>query len=704
MGTKLHLFGFILISLFILNLPIMGENITDRERIIVNTGHQGAVNDMEYDIASGFIYTSGNDGTLRIWDPSSKKLIHRMQLSNLPIVDITVDPTSSKIAAIESDEVDIYRMSVWNWKTGKKYFDKTLNGIPLFFKFSPGGNFITYGRTNWESLKFVQSETGRELPYLNKGFGIVSYGLTDKRENTIMTYSPSTGALSFWNIKTGKQTSELKTTPNLSNISPLPPVEQPKYAAASTEDHLVIINLWNGIMESSVYLPDITHITVNNEENEIGCISLMDGKPVFSKWEFDKNSSILSRRYTPIEDIPEDVTGIKYINDILYATGESGVILRYSLYTGSPVTFSENELIKINDLVFKDNHLVFSTSEKLTTLTSDFFSDNTPAKPTASFISEQYRDIPFQGEILLEKYLYESILLWSKNSNEEGIFYIFNPSTGYIGSSYHDFSSSLRSLTVSDETITVIDKQGTLRILDAYNYETLFTYRALGMQKAIHTESGDLLLGKSVTSPFESSLIKINPKTGETVPIENPAFLIFDMASHEESGYLYTLSLERRGTRVFTSINAHFGENFVKQEPLYSVEGENIDSQIVFDPQENKLYTTAGFRGILNITDNLILKLESNNRLPKKIYLHENGIYAVNTDGTLSMWDKKSGTHLFDLYVFQDHSWVVLTKNQYYYSSMRGLPRQMLNIFDGIIEYRGNENRFNFMKSYKSGF
>jgi WD40 repeat protein len=672
----------------------------DNQRIIVDTGHRGRINDIVYDPDSDTVFTCGNDGTVRVWSPSSRRLMQRLQVSDIPVLDIAVDPGSSRIAFIESNGIDIFRLSVWDWETGTRQFYKTLNNIPLFLDFSPQGSFLVYSMANWKSLFFLDPDTGASLPYLNDSFGVVSYGLIDPTERRIMTYTPSTGTLIFWSIKSGSSQKK-NTLSGLSHITPLPPLDQPKYAAASTGEKLVIINLWNGRLESDISLSDIQQIAVNPDDGEIGCVSIMNNNPVFSKWEFNKDTSILSRRFTQIKDIPDGTTEIEYIKRSLFAATDQGEILKYSLYSGNPYTFGRNELMMVDDLMFKNNHMVLSSGGKIVTITSDYFSDSTPETPDASYVSEQYKDVPLPGKILFEPFLFESILLWTEDTSSEGAFFIFNPSTGYIGNSFHDFESPLISLSVAGDSIIAIEQQGILKMIDAFDYNTTFTYRALGMENAVRADTGEIFLGKSKTNSFESSLIRINPETGETVPLDTPSFLIFDMVYDSRESTLYTLSLEKRGNDIFTTLNRHSGRRLEKYETLYSVDEEDLKAKIGYDRENNRIYTTVGSLDILNISGKVHFSLENNNNNPSTVFVQNHGIYAINSDGTVSMWDKESGKHLFDLYIFKDYSWVIVTRNNYFHSSMRGMPTQHLNFYDGIRAFRGDEEIFNYMKSYR---
>lgn len=697
---KTPFFRISLLALFLFStFTLSAEVIANSQRIIVDTGHQGKINDIVFDPDSDTVFTCGNDGTVRVWSPSSRKLIQRLQVSDIPVLDIAVDPASSRVAIIESNGVDIFRLSVWDWETGKKQFHKTLSDVPLFLDFSPQGNFLIYSMANWKSLFFLDPDTGTSFPYLNESFGVVSYGLFDPAERRIMTYTPSTGALIFWSIQSGSNQKK-NTLSNLSHITPLPPLDQPKYAAASTGEKLVIINLWNGRLESDISLSDIQQIAVSPDDGEIGCVSLMNNNPVFSKWEFNKDTSILSRRFTQIKDIPDDTSEIAYINRSLFAATDNGEILKYSLYSGNPYIFGKDELLKADDLMFKNNHMILSAGGKIVTVTSDYFSDSTPEKPNVSYVSEQYKDVPLPGKVLLEPFLFDSILLWSEDTSTEGAFFILNPSTGYIGNSYHDFESPLISISVAGDSIIALEQQGILKMIDAFNYNTDFTYRALGMETAVITGEGEIILGKSKTNAFESSLIRINPKTGETVPLVTPSFLIFDMVYDPGDRSLYTLSLEKRGNNIFTTLNHHSGRRLENFETLYSVDEEDLKAKIGYDHDNNRIYTTAGSLDILNISGKVHFTLENNNKNPNTVFVQKNGIYAINSDGTVSMWDKESGKHLFDLYIFKDYSWVIVTRNNYFHSSMRGMPTQYLNFYDGIRTYRGNEDMFNYMKSY----
>jgi WD40 repeat protein len=62
---------------------LFGSGGSERTRAIVDSGHVGAVRWLEFDEKRGLLFSSGDDGTVRIWDPVAANLMRILQVTQL---------------------------------------------------------------------------------------------------------------------------------------------------------------------------------------------------------------------------------------------------------------------------------------------------------------------------------------------------------------------------------------------------------------------------------------------------------------------------------------------------------------------------------------------------------------------------------------------------------------------------------------------
>ena len=114
------------ILFFIASFQVYAES----PRFVINSGHTGAVSAIEYLDSEKLIFSAGFDGSVKAWNINSGKLIHQMHISHMPIRRLAVCEIEPVIAAVESDGINAFRLSVWNWKTDEMLFRQNLKENP----------------------------------------------------------------------------------------------------------------------------------------------------------------------------------------------------------------------------------------------------------------------------------------------------------------------------------------------------------------------------------------------------------------------------------------------------------------------------------------------------------------------------------------------------------------------------------------------
>ena len=116
---------------FLLLLILLAVSISASDHIPINSGHTKPVDAFASDAENNVLFSGDENGTVKIWDVKENHLIRNLQVSHLPIKKIVVNPVNSDIAILETDNLTTFKLSVWDWKAGKKRFTHRLSELPL---------------------------------------------------------------------------------------------------------------------------------------------------------------------------------------------------------------------------------------------------------------------------------------------------------------------------------------------------------------------------------------------------------------------------------------------------------------------------------------------------------------------------------------------------------------------------------------------
>ena len=104
---------------------VFGSGAAEKTRAIVDSGHAGVVRWIEVDVKRGLLFSSGDDGTVRIWDPVAGNLMHTLQVTQLSTGRIAVNPSAPQLAVVVTDG-SVSFLAVWDWEK-----ERQLYRIPL---------------------------------------------------------------------------------------------------------------------------------------------------------------------------------------------------------------------------------------------------------------------------------------------------------------------------------------------------------------------------------------------------------------------------------------------------------------------------------------------------------------------------------------------------------------------------------------------
>jgi WD40 repeat protein len=211
-------------------------------RAVVNTGHTGAVLGLAYDDRRGLLFSAGDDGTVRVWDPAAGILQHVLRVSQLAAGPLAVNPSAPQVAVVLGRGTRSPLLSVWDWQAERELFRVPIRETPLFLHYSALGTYLMYSDASWQSLTIRRSETGEQVAFHPEGFGIVGFAEMSRSEKTILTYQVA-GKISTWDFATGTMTGQVPTVPALADVRISRDFQ---FLAGTVSDEIVTVDLVTG--------------------------------------------------------------------------------------------------------------------------------------------------------------------------------------------------------------------------------------------------------------------------------------------------------------------------------------------------------------------------------------------------------------------------------------------------------------------------
>ncbi len=651
-------------SALLLVLACIPAAYSQSSGIRINTGHRDAIVSLQYDEKRDLLFSAGKDGTVKIWNAQTGELRHSLLASHLPIRKIAYHPAKPQIAILEVFGPESSRISVWDWNKEKRLYDLDLNEVPLYLTYSPKGSYLVYSRADWKSLSIHRAGNGRLLPLMREGFGIVSFIALSQSEKNIMTYQPS-GRIVYKELKTGK---ELKTVSSLPNLSQMHISQNGRYMIAQSADDLVVVDLLNGRTVAGSALPEIQSISLSSRGERIYCLSRDDEGIKLSRWMFTGgflyttgSPAGLDRKFT------NRLGSLVMRGSDLFMGDETGKIWLKELGREA-AGFSENNLLDISGYAITPDTVVLASAKGI--LKFDLEGQH-EARYTTDLITDFDYDVlanPFSSPVGIEFTDDNELLIWDKSEKLLGMT-VIDRYFGFPARIYTDISSSQLQVDYLGDRLLCLEKNGRITLLDSNNYDTLYEKLSPGMNKVLAIHDGRLLGAQSRAAQLSGSLLLIDTNTGETVPLPGTSLLAYDLAFDPVQNTIFSLGLERESQEMTTSIILHYGENFEQTRVLLTYEGEDLSAALEFDPISNELFTTLGYGGLRAIRGETVRPFQNSGHMPREVKTAGRLVLSLNQDSTLTLWDRKSGRIIVNLYVFKDFSWIAVFPNDNAYIS-----------------------------------
>lgn len=640
-------FRLLILIIITIGISVFGEN-----NFVINSGHGQPV--QTFTSNGKFLFSSDNSGTLMVWNTVTGFLTKKLQVSYLMVKDLAVNASGTRIAVVETDTISSFKLSVWDLENDKKLFSHKMDELPLFIQFSPGGNYITYSKTDWNGLRFLDAVRGFEVPMIFDDYGIVSSLYITASEKTLLFYSPS-GTIQYWNLTNGEiKTPPIRTRKDLSSINM---TEDGSLMTASDANNLYLISLQTGKTLSTQKLTGIIESTIIDETKSLIILQKVDNKYEISTWMIGISQGRGTLTKIKSFEIPYTIiptAGFTLIDRTAYFSGSGGEIISVNIFTGKSDIFSHNIMADISDIGIISGEMLIATDKNIISIYSNLFIDGSQPVIKSDIKTRSYTN-PFM----------EASGVTSNNRN----FFIYPMDIlkGVIKKFYNGqfvtftdfFSAPIVSVEYNAGNFITLEKNGTCQIIDAVTGEIVFSYTSFGVNSLKSVYGENLIAGRNRTDFLKSPLLHINKSTEEIVPIEESNILIFKMDYDSITRTLYTIGFEQRRSGLMTVLKAHSGNAWELTETILTLPGEDLAGSFVVDETKSRIYLSIGNSGLVMYGWNGFTDMEESGHIPEKLYIYMDLLIALNTDSTLSIWNTVNGKLILDFYLFKNGKWII---------------------------------------------
>jgi WD40 repeat protein len=610
-------------------------------------GHRGNVTALIRD-PQGRVLSAGEDGFLAIWDTGSNEVTERFQLTPYSIVSLVLRPGRNEIALLESDPMGLCRVSAWDYLEKRRLFTLRFRDPVSYTNYSAAGSFLIVSGGGRNGVAFIHPETGEILQSPRNLSGSVAFAATGKSEKTMVSYL-SSGALSYWDLETGREIRRFNAPPDIKE--PVL-VGSNRFLAGFESEGLVILDAVSGsVLSRGGNIRDGKIFPGDPDSTEFACLG--SSPPALYHLNINnqgrletKNRKSLPPSFSPIG------CGAVIASDAIILGNAEGKILVFSSSGSSRFMETGRPQEKLLDAAVSSRDLAFITEKNL-----------------MAFIPLDYNRIGRGGSVKLEDSGGcvniasdpsgdSSFLLWQPDNIRTFPMiktYSGFPEMGSASEAFLDrltFRFPLRSVSVLENKILLLDSMGNIRVINRDGGDALFSYSAIGSQDASFIDGENIILGRSAVSG-NTPFLRINILTGETVPLSYPA-AIGARVYRGSGGGVYGAVIQD-GAEPKTAIIALHTSNPAQSLPLVEYTGEDT----FFDMAETGGILASNLGGgdaavyrIAGSGGPAASSLERSPGLPLKILDGGRRFILLDTEGNITWHDPATGkiAALFRLY------------------------------------------------------
>ncbi len=596
------------------------------------TGHAGTVSGILSDPSGKSFFSCGKDGSVIKWAENGSG--EKYQISSYEITGMATNPAGTDFAVIETDGNEMNAITVFDWGTLTKKFSKRFTDKVTGVAYSQKGKYLFVSSQGVSSYYILDAKTGLVLKQMGDISSPISLAKTGASEKSAVFYLPA-GKLVYYNLVNFGRFKRIDTESSLSQPTLL---NQNKYLAGEKNGFIYIIDAMTGkaVNRTAANLPVI--LACEESDTVLYYIEKVGKTGSFLK-SIDVENSFKTETIGQISlsGDGEVIRCAARISGAFVLGSSEGNIFRIvsgKLDDGA-TKVSKNVYAKVLDLASAENGYVCFIAGKKVYRTS---ADSTDVELLASNVN--------QTNISSYK---NNFILWSDNSAQT-VQYL-NSETNKVSTLFTP-KARIKNLKVCGEKLVYVQGTSSVYSHDISSGASKLLYTGTSVESAVL--SGDsLYVAKALVGLTDSSFVRVNTRTKETVPLLKSGFSSCAICcdASDSSNHIFGIVLNDENHAKSSDV---FDYDPVAKTTkiLFSASGNDLKAFIA--SKESEVFTNLGknFISSYNNASGNVLVYRRGTSIPAKIEVLPNGkIAAVNEDGSISWYEKSNRTPLSQWYL-----------------------------------------------------
>ncbi|MBR1639699.1 MAG: hypothetical protein IJ688_09980 [Treponema sp.] len=585
-------------------------------------------------------FSAGDDGFIVKWAEDNQG--EHYQLSDVGIKLITCSPTENLIAVYESDGGSVNRVSVWDWKNLTRKYQKKFSDSVTSLSFSANGTYLIAGTATVDGVVFIKTNTGAYVNKVKANTGIVNYTHTSKTEKTCVTYSP-TGNLAYYNLQNGSLKQRYSIMQGLTQTLMY---NNDIFLAGVKDNSIYIINAYKGNTVASI--PANNPIILSTES---------DFNLYYLEYDGRNNYEI---KMIESKDT-NSVSNPRSIKTMRGPRGES--VITVGTKDGQYAYFGSR-----NGALYKTEIESTITTENLSELTEDTYSkiygmaagESDFFFLTADSIYKTSFDtgivdkvIDSGGETQITTFKDNQVLLWSKGTRNSVNLMDLDKKT-----SVRLFTpkNNIQSLNICGDYIVEIESNSAVNLYDMQKKIFKEVYTGTGIQDAVMTNDGMMYIAKSSSTNPKVPILKVNPETLETIPVNVKGNVCYALSTNGTTIYGINLIADEDSGALNTYV---FSYNTKSNQMTNLLKFSNEDSEAFTYLNGNNLFTNIGKNKVYcyNLNTKKRFSYNRSASIPQSICQNQKRAVILNYNGSISWVGTTDSKILADWYLTKDNQW-----------------------------------------------
>ena len=615
---------------------------------ISQQSHQNIVNKLVPAIKSDYernFFSAGEDGFVIKWAEDNQG--EHYQFSEVGIRLIALSPNGNDIAIYETDGGSVNKVSVWDWRTFTRKFQKKFSDSIISLAYSSKGNYLIIGTATVDGAVFVKTNGWQIVDKIKSNTGIVNYIHTSKTERTCVLYSPS-GALAYYDMQNGKLKHEKFSI--IKGLSQVVMYNDDKFLAGVKDNKIYIINAFKGNTLTAINANN--PIILSRENDSILYYLEFDGRNNYELKMIEnlENNTVSNPRIVKTFRGPransQITVGIKDGNYI-YLGNKAGAVYKTDAEPSTVTQILDDSIVtqniysKIYGMIPYEEDFLFLTSNSLYKSSYD------------SGIVDKI--MTTNGETQITKLRDNNIILWAKGTGNPVIRVDLDKKTSQNIFTPKNIIQSLKMSSIGDkEYLIEIESNSIVNLYDLEKKTFKQVYAGAGIQDAILVNNGLMYIAKSAATNPNTPILTVNIETGETVPLNVKGNVAYALSTDGTIIYGINLISDDSGRNTYV-----FSYNTSTKQMTNILKFSDEDSGAFTYLNGKNLYTNIGRNKIYcyNISTKKRFAYNRTASIPQTMCQNGNRVVILNQNGSISWCTPTDAKLTADWYLTVDEQW-----------------------------------------------